>query len=80
MQGEADGSLRGESGFRIPVKNLDINVLIECSRKSVTRRRQYSPAAAARRGVCYGRLVSRIAKPKNGKRFEIPVQVDGPVS
>lgn len=80
MQCEADCSLAGKSCFGITMEDFDVDILIERAGEAVTGRRKNPPAATGWRGVCYGRLVSRIAEPEDGKGLQIPVQEYGPVS
>jgi hypothetical protein len=59
---------------------LDVDVLVEGSGKPVTRRWKHTPTSAAGGRVCYGRLVCRITESEDWKRFEGPVEINGPVS
>ena len=80
MECKADSSIRWKTGFGIAVEDLDVHVLIERTRQSITGSWKDAPASSAGRRVCYGRLVGRIAESEDWKRFEGPVEVNGPVS
>ena len=76
MEREAYDAILRSSRFVVAVQELDVDILIESAGQAVARTGQNAPPPAAlrREGDC--RVLGGVAQPKDGERFERPIEDD----
>src|SRR5215468_10900924 len=74
MKRERHYAVAGFVGFVVASHQLDVDVLVERARQSVTRARQDAPASTVARGVRDGRLIGCVAESKERKLLERAVE------